>query len=358
MNGATAGFLSFNKKPPQLHVCGEDDEFDPAMLRFFRDERFDVTLHSLASGRAAFVSSISSVADSLELGEYYAIVAFGAAATVCLQLAQKPMPRLSAMVVYYPDNLPSPNFKYPTQLPLVMHLAGAQTVGGATMKTYYYRGTEPGFAEMDLAEYEPVAAGLAWSRTLGTVRKGLNLNVDLESVWEEHLQHKYQNRDAAKTMATMIPQPYVNHVPTATGGIGRGDLMRFYRDFFLPNIPPSMKIRLISRTAGVDRVVDEMVVSFRHTHEMPWILPDVPPTNKPVEVAMVSVVNIRGGKLVHEKVYWDQASVLVQIGLLDPNIVPKHMKQKGLEQLPIIDDNAKKVLDEEAIPSNELLDKW
>lgn len=159
-------------------------------------------------------------------------------------------------------------------------------------------------------------------------------------------------------MSTMVPQPYVNHVPTATGGIGRGDLMRFYRDFFLPNIPSSMNIRLISRTAGVDRVVDEMVVSFRHTQEMPWILPDVPPTNKAVQVAMVSVVCIRGGKLVHEKVYWDQASVLVQIGLLDPNVVPKHMKQKGLEQLPIIDDNAKKVLDEEDIPSNELLDKW
>lgn len=356
MNGTTtAGFLSFNKKPPQLHVCGEDDEFDPATLRFFRDEGFDVTYHSVS---AAFASEIAAVPDSLQLGEYYAIVAFGTAATVCLQLAQKPMPRLCAMVVYYPDVLPSPNFKYPTQLPLIMHLSGAQSLSGTTMKTYWYRGTEAGFAEMDLAEYDPVAAGLAWSRTLGAVRKGFKINVDLESVWEEHLQHKFQEKDAAKTMSTMVPQPYVNHVPTATGGIGRGDLMRFYRDFFLPNIPPSMNIRLISRTAGVDRIVDEMVVSFRHTHEMPWILPDVPPTNKAVQVAMVSVVCIRGGKLVHENVYWDQASVLVQIGLLDPNVVPKNMRQKGLEQLPIIDDNAKKVLDEEAIPSNELLDKW
>lgn len=159
-------------------------------------------------------------------------------------------------------------------------------------------------------------------------------------------------------MATMIPQPYVNHVPTGTGGIGRGDLMRFYRDYFMPNIPPSMNIRLISRTSGVDRVVDEMVVSFRHTQEVPWILPGVPPTNKPVQVAMVSIVCIRGKKLVHEKVYWDQASVLVQVGLLDPDVVPKNMRQKGLEQLPVLDDSAKKVLDEEAIPSNELLNDW
>ncbi|KAK7719182.1 hypothetical protein SLS57_005917 [Botryosphaeria dothidea] len=354
----STGFLSFNKRPPQLHVCGEDDEFDPATLRFFRDEGFDVTFHSLAQGRPVFQHAVLGIADDLELGEHYAIVAYGAAATVCMQLAQKPMPRLCALVVYYPDTLPSPNFKYPTQLPLVLHLAGAQSLGGATVKTFWYRGTEAGFAEMDLAEYEPIAAGLAWSRTLGTVRKGFNINVDLETVWEEHLQYKYTTKDAAKTMSTMIPQPYVNHVPTGTGGIGRGDLMRFYRDYFLPGIPPSMNIRLVSRTSGVDRVVDEMVVTFRHTKEVPWILPGVPPTNKPVQVAMVSVVCIRGGKLVHEKVYWDQASVLVQVGLLDPNVVPTNMRQKGLEQLPVLDDSAKKVLDEEAIPSNELLDDW
>lgn len=188
MNGTTtAGFLSFNRKPPQLHVCGEDDEFDPATLRFFRDEGFDVTYHSVSP---AFASEIAAVPDSLQLGEYYAIVAFGTAATVCLQLAQKPMPRLCAMVVYYPDVLPSPNFKYPTQLPLILHLSGAQSLSGTTMKTYWYRGTEAGFAEMDLAEYEPIAAGLAWSRTLGAVRKGFKINVDLESVWEEHIQCK------------------------------------------------------------------------------------------------------------------------------------------------------------------------
>lgn len=187
----STGFLSFNKRPPQLHVCGEDDAFDPATLRFFRDEGFGVTYHSLSSGRPAFQSSIAGIADTLELGEYYALVAYGAAAAVCLQLAQKPMPRLCALVAYYPNALPSPNFKYPSQLPLVLHLAGAQNFGaGASVKSYWYRGTEEGFAEMDLAEYEPVAAGLAWSRTLATLRNGFNISVDLESVWEEHLQRK------------------------------------------------------------------------------------------------------------------------------------------------------------------------
>lgn len=189
---STTGFLSFNKKPPQLHLCGDDPTFDPATLRFLRDENFTVHFHTLSAGKPALVSSIAAIADSLDLGEHYALVAYGAAAAVCLQLAQKPMPRLCALVAHYPTALTSPNFKYPAQLPLVLHLAGAQSgVGGmASGRSYRYPGTEVGFAEMDLDEYEPVAAGLAWSRTLGTLRKGFGTSVDLEGVVEEHLQRK------------------------------------------------------------------------------------------------------------------------------------------------------------------------
>jgi hypothetical protein len=111
-------------------------------------------------------------------------------------------------------------------------------------------------------------------------------------------------RDADKTMETMVAHPYVNHVPTMTGGIGKKDLHRFYKDYFIPSNPPSLTMRLLSRTVGADRVVDEMLVTFKHTQEIPWMLPGVPPTNKEVEVALVSVVAIRGGKLFHEHIYW------------------------------------------------------
>jgi hypothetical protein len=110
-------------------------------------------------------------------------------------------------------------------------------------------------------------------------------------------------RDADKTMETMVSNPYVNHVPTMTGGIGKKALHRFYKDFFIPSNPPSLTMRLLSRTVGADRVVDEMLVSFKHTQEIPWMLPGVPPTEKDVEVALVSVVAIRGGKLCHEHIY-------------------------------------------------------
>ncbi|KAL9636682.1 MAG: hypothetical protein Q9164_002667 [Protoblastenia rupestris] len=154
----------------------------------------------------------------------------------------------------------------------------------------------------------------------------------------------------------MVQEPYVNHIPTLTGGIGYKDLYRFYHDYFIPGNPPSLKMKLISRTVGTDRVVDEMHMSFRHTVEMPWMLPGVKPTDKDVEVALVVIVCFRGGKLYHEHIYWDQASVLMQIGLLDPNLVPGSNRQ---ERLPVVDGaGARKLLDESGVKSNELISSW
>ena len=218
---------------------------------------------------------------------------------------------------------------------------------------------KPGFAEHDLDEFNKIAASLAWSRTLGVLRKAFKIDVDLEKVREEHIGLEYATKDAAATMAAMVEQPYVNHVPTMTGGVGQKDLFLFYRDHFIPRNPPSLKLKLVSRTIGVDRVVDEMIISFKHTQEVPWMLPGVPATDKMVHVAVVSVVCIRGGRLCHEHVYWDQASVLVQVGLLDPKLVPHSMRSKGLKQLPVYGaETAAKVLDEESHPSNELIPSW
>jgi hypothetical protein len=132
-----------------------------------------------------------------------------------------------------------------------------------------------------------------------------------------------------------------------TGGIGQKELHRFYSDFFIHQNPPSLNMRLISRTVGTDRVVDEMHMSFKHTQEIPWMLPGVKPTDKKVEVALVAVVCIRGGKLYHEHIYWDQASVLAQLGLIDASNLPV----RGAEA-------ARKVVDEKCEPSNELIKDW
>ena len=144
-----------------------------------------------------------------------------------------------------------------------------------------------------------------------------------------------------------------------TGGIGQKDVARFYSEFLIPKNPPSLAMRLLSRTIGVDRVVDELFLTFKHTHEMPWMLPGVPPTNKTVQIALVSVVRIRAGKLESEHMYWDQASVLVQIGLLDPMLVPQKWKKQGVEELPIFgDEPARLVADERSRDFNELIEDW
>jgi carboxymethylenebutenolidase len=146
--------------------------------------------------------------------------------------------------------------------------------------------------------------------------------LDLIALWEEHTRHEFATRDTAATLDTMVEDAYVNHVPVLTGGSGKQALQRFYAQDFIPSMPPDTKLTPVSRTVGADQLVDEMIFSFTHTQEMPWMLPGVPPTYRYVEVALVAIVAFREGKLAHEHIYWDQASVLKQLGLLADPALP------------------------------------
>ena len=148
------------------------------------------------------------------------------------------------------------------------------------------------------------------------------LNVDLSTLWDEHTKHEFATRDTEATLATMVEDAYVNHIPVMTGGNGKAALRDFYSRQFIPSMPPDTVLTPISRTVGEDQLVDEMIFSFTHTQEMPWMLPGVSPTHRRVEVALVAIVRFRDGKLAHEHIYWDQASVLKQIGLLADSALP------------------------------------
>ncbi|MEE8271028.1 MAG: dienelactone hydrolase family protein, partial [Alphaproteobacteria bacterium] len=169
---------------------------------------------------------------------------------------------------------------------------------------------------------------------------------DLSALWDKHCEYEFATRDVDATMATMVPQPYVNHIPTMTGGVGYRDLHRFYKDHFIPKTPADTRLIPISRTIGADRLVDEMLFCFTHDIEIDWMLPGVAPTGKYVEVPLVAIVCFRGGELYNEHIYWDQASVLVQIGLIDAKLYPV----AGVE-------TAKKLVDE-SLPSNTLMARW
>jgi carboxymethylenebutenolidase len=145
---------------------------------------------------------------------------------------------------------------------------------------------------------------------------------DLSALWEEHTAHEFATRDTEATLATMVEDAYVNHIPVLTGGCGKAELRRFYSTDFIPKMPPDTALTPISRTVGKDQLVDEMIFSFTHTIEMPWMLPGIAPTNKRVRIPLVAIVHFREGKLAHEHIYWDQASVLKQIGLLTDTTLP------------------------------------
>ena len=165
----------------------------------------------------------------------------------------------------------------------------------------------------------------------------------LNDLWEEHLRDEFATRDTEATLDTMVPDAYVNHIPVMTGGVGRDALRTFYSRFFIPQMPADAEIVPVSRTIGDNRLVDELVFRFTHTLEMEWMLPGVAPTGKRVEIPLVVVVHFRDGKLAHEHIYWDQASVLVQLGLLPPSRLPV----AGVE-------TARKVVNP-GLPSNELI---
>ena len=142
------------------------------------------------------------------------------------------------------------------------------------------------------------------------------------AVFEKHVGAELAG-DLDATMATMSDAPHLNHVPTMAGGVGQNGVRNFYRDHLVGKFfPPDVKMVSVSRTVGQDQVVDELFISFTHTTVIDWLLPGVAPTGKAVEMAVAVIVGFQGDKISHEHIYWDQAGVLVQIGLLNPAGLP------------------------------------
>src|SRR5580700_8957145 len=165
----------------------------------------------------------------------------------------------------------------------------------------------------------------------------------LNDLWEEHLRDEFTTQDTNATLETMVPDAYVNHIPVLTGGVGHDQLREFYSRHFIPRMPPDTEIVPISRTIGAERLVDEMIFRFTHTIEMDWMLPETAPTGKRVECPLVVIVHFRDGKLSNEHIYWDQASVLVQLGLLNPS------------NLPVAGSETARKLANPSLPSNHLI---
>jgi len=249
--------------------------------------------------------------------------------------------------------------------PLLLHIAGADqfcppeaqaqihaALDSTPLATIHdYPGHGHAFGRVGGEHYDPAATELANLRSLEFFVSQLagtgiaSAQQTLSTRWDEHVKYEFATRNTDHTLETMVVDSYVNHVPVMTGGVGHDELREFYSQRFIPQMPPDTAMTPVSRTIGVDRVVDEMVFEFTHTSKMDWMLPGVEPTGKHVKVALVVIVHFRDGKLAHEHIYWDQASVLAQLGLIDASKLPV----AGVE-------SAEKVLNP-SLPSNALMNR-
>jgi carboxymethylenebutenolidase len=249
--------------------------------------------------------------------------------------------------------------------PLMLHVAGRDKFCPPEAQAKIHAALDPhpsvtlhdyperdhAFARTGGEHYDARAAELANLRTVEFFARHLfgaappDAQPNLAELWDEHVKYEFATRDTEDTLRTMVEDAYVNHVPVLTGGVGRDQLREFYSKRFIPQMPPDTSMTPVSRTVGAERVVDEMVFEFTHTMEMDWMLPGVAPTGRHVRVPLIVVIHFRDGRLAHEHIYWDQASVLAQLGLLDAGSLPV----AGVE-------SAEKVLDPK-LPANRLIER-
>ncbi|KAI0487032.1 hypothetical protein F4859DRAFT_324621 [Xylaria cf. heliscus] len=214
--------------------------------------------------------------------------------------------------------------------PELIHLPGPPPAPSAsappsprtnTQQHHYTSSPSVSFIIPSSPDFQYGPASVSHTRSLTFLKQHLGGPLfDLEAIWEEHTAYEFATRSVAQTMGTMVDEPYVNHIPVLTGGLGRTALTAFYRERFIHSNPADANLELVSRTVGIDRVVDEFIGSLTHDRVVDWLLPGVPPTHKHLRIPFTSVVNIRGDRLYHEHILWDQGTALAQAGLLPTHL--------------------------------------
>ncbi|KAI7505574.1 NTF2-like protein [Hortaea werneckii] len=351
--------------PAELDLNPSPKTLDPPPLQKWAEEGFAVAQIQVADGTGSGLrDDLQKALDSLASLEHcentdsVGLISYNVSAVQELREAVEGNERIKALISYGTQEIQ-------TEKPQLRHVAGEKSPSSAKSKIFHYPDLGPFFAVPSSHNFKSAPAAVAHTRCLSFLKPILGgPYFDLEAIWEEHTLYEFGEREVEKTMGTMVQEPYVNHIPTMTGGIGRERLTNFYRYHFVFNNPQDTALELVSRTVGIDRVIDEFVFSFTHDMTIDWLLPGIPPTGKKVEIPFTSIVNVRGDRLFHEHIAWDQATVLRQLGLL-PEYLPfpyalpdgrapapgKHFEY----QVPTAGrETAQKLADESAVESNGL----
>ncbi|UKZ72692.1 hypothetical protein TrVFT333_000326 [Trichoderma virens FT-333] len=347
---------------PQL-APGAEKPLDPEPLLKWAEEGFAVVAITLPEPEMELTGDDASASDvvnlirdavdalrkheSVDTKDKFALVVYEEAIISSLLLdADRLQQHGIAGIVAFSNAAP----EITTSIPLLVHTSTASKPkfdGGDEQKSnvtvHSYPETTPHFIFPSAAAYNNAAANMPHTRSLVFLRKHLGgPTFDLEAIWEEHCYWEFEGRSVAKTMATMVAEPYVNHVPTMTGGIGREKLTAFYRDHFIFCNPQT-------RTSSPSPAPSAQTASLH----IPALIPGIPATNKPLAIPMVGVINVRGDRLYHEHIWWDQGTVLRQLGIL-----PTHLPYDGgVVKLPVAGvECARLVLDERDGTCNEMIE--
>ncbi|KAM7201696.1 hypothetical protein V8F33_003245 [Rhypophila sp. PSN 637] len=360
---------------PDLQLVGDEKTLDPPPLKKWAEESFAVAQITVDSTATDGISDwISTAVEALRKhpdcisAEKIGVVVIHAGLATDAASAILSHRSVTAAVFY--GHYPSSTASSSSPVPVLVHIPSKTPVPtNENIKTYTYPNLSPDapyFTIPSHDNYNASSASVSHTRSLTFLKPLLNgPYFDLERIWDEHTYYEFGDRSVEETMATMVDEPYVNHVVTLTGGIGRANLTQFYTHHFIFSNPDDAKLELISRTVGIDRIVDEFLFECTHNRTIDWLIPGIPPTFKPLSVPMTSIVNIRGDRLYHEHIAWDQGTVLRQLGLL-PEYLPFPYPVPGAEsetttkyeyRLPVAGlATAKKLADEASEPSNAMLE--
>ncbi len=350
------GALHHSGRGPGLMLIGDGTEIDDALRQradLFGEEGYAVLALAGAQDHADIVAARKLLADLPQTSGPCVAVGHGIGGVLALETAKDA--GFAAVVAFDPpagNDLQSLTEAVPCPFVIQFGTAGdEQTVDMANRlkvslrradgsRIFQWPEAEAGFAMPGRASYDRRADDLAHTRTLELIRRVAGPYFDFVELFAQHVHHEFTTMDVDATMATMIDQPYVNHVPTLAGGVGHDMLKRFYKYHFVTQNAGGRERVRISYTMGPDRLVLESYTKFRHDQVIDRYFPGIAPTGKTVEIATVIIVKFRGDKVCHEHLYWDQGSALKQIGLIKDNSLPL----AGPEA-------ARKVLDE-TLPSN------
>ncbi|KAJ7047783.1 NTF2-like protein [Mycena alexandri] len=354
--GTGPGLIVFLPPDSALNLSsksGDDKPLDPEPVQKWAEEGFAVV--GIITGHGPVAANLEAAVDALlklkelDIRDKFAIAVYDASVLADVIAAIPQQPRVACLAIY------DYSLTTPPSVPTIVFVpsGSADVVSVSNLTVCKVDSPSPSFVLPQTVEFHTAAASIAHSKAAAHFRKHLGGPFfDLEAIWEEHTYFEFELRSVAKTMGTMVAEPYVNHVPTLAGGIGRKQLSAFYRDHFVFNNPKDTSMQSISRTVGSDRVVDEFILHATHDKQIDWLLPGVPPTGKKIAIPMVGVINIRGDRLYHEHIWWDQGTALMQVG-----IIPTHVPIDGKTlRLPVAGvESATMLIDERAVPPNEML---